>query len=502
MNTKVLRLLLVEDSENDAILILAALKLSGYKLESERVYTADTMRQALRQKSWDVIICDYKIPRFGAHEALKILSETGIDIPFIVVSGAIGESTAVEVMRAGAADYLMKDNLLRLTPAIEREIKDAKNRTERRRAQELSSRLGRIIDNSPNEIYVFNADTLQVIQANKGAMQNSAYAWDNLQQLLLYDLAPELSSEKFIELTQDLYNEKRDMITCMMMIRNRDGSLYPAEVNLSLSRAENPPVLLAVIQNISERKQAEEALLAFAQHLEHSNQELQSFVHIASHDLQEPLRKVQLFSSRIEEKYADLLDADGKEYIRRMQNAVQRMQTMISDLLKYARLSASENQQFEPVDLNELLQGVIEDLEVHIEQVKGTLYLDPLPVILAYPIQMYQLFQNLLSNALKYHHPDIPPIIKLTCKRLSTKIYISVEDNGIGFRTENSERIFGLFQRLHGHDEYQGNGIGLAVCRKIMDNHGGTIYAESEVGQGAKFIITLPASALLKPLTE
>lgn len=495
MTARVLRLLLVEDSENDALLISLAIKSGGYTLISKRVFTADAMREALEQQVWDVIICDYKIPKFGAHEALKILADTGLDIPFIVVSGAIGESTAVEMMRAGAHDYLMKDNLLRLIPAIERELKDVKNRAERRRAQELSLRLGRILDNSPNEIYVFNANTLQLLQANKGAVQNSAYDWDKLQHMVLYEIAPELTEERFAELRQQLSEDKQDRIVFEMNMRRRDSSIYPVEVILSLSPAENPPVLVAIMQDISERKRVEEELLAFAQRLERSNRELQSFSHIASHDLQEPLRKVQLFSSRIEEKYADLLDADGKEYINRMQNAVQRMQTMISDLLKYARLS-DENQQLELVDLNLVLQEVLSDLEVQIEQVRGTVELEPLPTIPAYPIQMYQLFQNLISNALKYHRPDVPPIVRIYCHYYPKKCVIVVEDNGIGIPSENREQIFGFFQRLHGRNQYQGNGIGLAICRKIVTNHAGTIHAEGDEGKGSRFVVGLPIPTL------
>lgn len=496
MTGKLLRLLLVEDSENDALLITSTIKLAGYQIISERVYTGLSMRESLAKNAWDVIIADYKIPRFGAHEALQILHHTGLDIPFIVVSGAIGESTAVEMMRAGAHDYLMKDNLLRLIPAIERELKDAKNRAERRRAEELSSRLGRIVDKSPNEIYVFNAQSLQLLQANKGALQNSGYSWETLQSMILYDLAPELSPEKFTEFTQNLYLEHQESIVCEILIRRRDGTVYPAEVILSFSRAENPPVLLAIMQDITERKQVQEELLAFAQRLERSNNELQSFAHIASHDLQEPLRKVQLFSNRIEEKYADLLDENGKEYIQRMQNAVQRMQTMISDLLKYARLSGSENQQLELVDLNAVLQEVISDLEVQIEQVGGTIQFEPLPIIPAYPIQMYQLFQNLLSNALKYHRPDVPPFVKVSCHYQPKKMQITFEDNGIGIPSESHERIFGFFHRLHGRNEYEGNGIGLAICRKIMDNHAGTIHVESVEGQGCRFIVLLPLPTL------
>jgi PAS domain S-box-containing protein len=495
MTSRILRLLLVEDSENDALLITLAVKSGGYKLYSKRVFTAIAMQEALETASWDAVICDYKIPGFGALEALKLLNSRSVDIPFIVVSGAIGESTAVEMMRAGAHDYLMKDNLLRLVPAIEREMKEAKNRAEIRRAQEMSSRLGRILDNSPNEIYVFNANTLQLIQANKGALQNAIHDWETLQKMIFYELAPDLSPERFKELSADLYAGRQDTVVFEMMMRHSDGSPYPVEVRLSISQAENPPVLVAIMQDISQRKHDEEELLAFAQRLERSNQELQSFTHVASHDLQEPLRKVQLFSSRIEEKYRDLLDEDGKEYINRMQSAVQRMQTMINDLLKYAHIS-SETQQFELVDLNATLQEVIMDLELQIENVQGTIEADPLPIVPAYPSQMYQLFQNLLSNALKYHRPNVPPVVRISCEYLPRKCSISVEDNGIGFSKEHSERIFGFFQRLHGRNEYQGNGIGLAICRKIVANHAGSIQAESQEGKGSKFVVTLPIPTL------
>ena len=492
MSTKLLRLLLVEDSENDALLILSELKSYGYETHHQRVYTEEAMRQALNNHTWDVVIADYKIPRFGALEALKILHETGIDMPFIVVSGAIGERTAVETMRAGAHDYLMKDNLTRLLPAIEREMKEAKNRAERRHAQELSSRLGRIVENSPSEIYVFNAETLHLVQINKGALRNSGYSREESQLMCFFDFSPDLSPDKLSELTTELYRGRQDSIICELNMRRKDETVYPAEAILSYSRAENPPVLLAIMQDISQRKAAEAELRATAQRLERSNKELQSFAHIASHDLQEPLRKVQLFSNRIENKYAVLLDETGKEYIQRMQNAVQRMQTMISDLLKYARLSANEPQPMERVNLNSVLREVLSNLELQIEQVNGSIQLENLPTIPAYPFQMIQLFQNLLSNALKYHHPHKAPFVKVYCNYQSTRLEIVVEDNGIGIPADRREHIFGFFQRLHSRDEYEGNGIGLAICRKIMDNHAGSIRVESKENQGSRFILSFP----------
>jgi len=285
-------------------------------------------------------------------------------------------------------------------------------------------------------------------------------------------------------------------------------------------------------RDITERKRTEEELKTFARKLEQSNRELQDFASVASHDLQEPLRKVQAFGDRLKAKCGNTLGEEGGDYLERMQNAARRMQTLINDLLTFSRVT-TRAQPFVPVNLTQVVQEVLSDLEVRIEQEGGQIEVSDLPIIDADPTQMRQLLQNLIGNALKFHQAGTAPVIKLrsqfprqeseisrSCLRQtvyvgwakdstllssppipdthflvspqSTKCQIIVEDNGIGFDEKYLDRIFTVFQRLHGRTEYEGSGIGLAVCRKIVQRHGGSITAKSTPGQGTTFVVTLP----------
>ena len=253
--------------------------------------------------------------------------------------------------------------------------------------------------------------------------------------------------------------------------------------------------VIGLISDVTQRKNDEQELHANAIRLEQSNRELQDFAFVASHDLQEPLRKIQAFGDRLKTKYGAALDETGLDYLARMQNAAARMQVLINDLLSFSRIS-SKAKPFEQVDLQEVANAVVSDLEIRIEQTGARVDIDPLPIIDADPTQMRQLIQNLLSNALKFQQADVKPHIKITAERVKNDAglcEIIVSDNGIGFEEKYLDRIFTLFQRLHGRSEYEGTGVGLAVCRKIVERHGGQITAQSAPQQGAKFIISLPS---------
>jgi PAS domain S-box-containing protein len=231
--------------------------------------------------------------------------------------------------------------------------------------------------------------------------------------------------------------------------------------------------------------------------LEQSNRELQDFASVASHDLQEPLRKVQAFGDRLKTVAAEVLDAQARDYLDRMLNASKRMKSLIDDLLRFARVT-SQAQPFLPVDLNRVTREVLCDLEVRIAETNALLEVGELPTIDADEVQMRQLLQNLLGNALKFHQPGKPPVVRVfaeTADAISAAdglCRLNVEDNGIGFEEKYLDRIFTVFQRLHGRAEYEGTGVGLAICRKITQRHGGDITAKSAPGQGASFKITLP----------
>ena len=243
--------------------------------------------------------------------------------------------------------------------------------------------------------------------------------------------------------------------------------------------------------DITDRKLAEQKLQKILEELERSNKELEQFAYIASHDLQEPLRKIQAFGDRLQKKYKVELEEQGQDYLVRMMNASKRMQTLINDLLRYSRVT-TQAKPFEKVDLAETLKEVADDFQFRIQETNGRLESGELPIIYADPMQIRQLLQNLIDNSLKFYKNDVPPVVKVHGKIVDGLCKLFVEDNGIGFEERHRDRIFTIFQRLHGRLEYEGTGIGLAVCRKITERHGGEITAKSKPGQGSTFIITLP----------
>lgn len=225
--------------------------------------------------------------------------------------------------------------------------------------------------------------------------------------------------------------------------------------------------------------------------LEASNQELEQFAYIASHDLQEPLRKIQAFASRLARKHGAAIGADGLHSLERMQDSASRMQTLIQDLLAYSRVGGSPKD-FSEVDLNRVVAEVVADLENLIERKAGQISAAPLPVVMGNPVQLRQLLQNLVSNGLKFAKTEVPPVVTISAQRDAQQLRLVVQDNGVGFDSSYAEKIFGIFQRLHKRDEVEGTGIGLAVVRKIAERHGGHIEAAAVVGEGATFTVTLP----------
>jgi light-regulated signal transduction histidine kinase (bacteriophytochrome) len=259
---------------------------------------------------------------------------------------------------------------------------------------------------------------------------------------------------------------------------------------------------LGTCTDIHERKRTEDHLRASTAKLLQSNRELEDFATVASHDLQEPLRKIQAFAACLREEQSDALNAEGRNYLDRIQNAANRMATLVSDLLEFSRVS-SKGKPFLPVNLNEVIAGVVSDLEARLAQTGGRVEIENLPTVASDSVQMRQLLQNLIGNGLKFHRTDLAPVVRVSAEIVDTPdthgrtrpggtCRISVADNGIGFDEKYLDRIFTIFQRLHGRGEYEGTGIGLAVCRRIVERHGGTLTARSKPGQGATFIITLP----------
>jgi signal transduction histidine kinase len=362
-----LRALLVEDNPLDVQLILRALRQSGFEVQSTVVQDEAAFVRALHAHNPEVVLADFNLPTWKGMETLQVIRSEGLDIPVIVVSGALGDVSAVECIKKGATDYVLKDGLVRLPESVRRALEEKHERQLRRQAEEDA--------------------------ASKTA-----------------DLA-------------------------------------------------------------------------------RSNADLEQFAYVASHDLQEPLRMVAAYTQLLAERYQGKLDENADKYIGYAQEGALRMQVLIQDLLAFSRVGRKEASS--RIDCNAVMHDVLQVLSPSIEESGGTVSYSNLPEIWADNTQIGQLFQNLIANALKFHSKE-PPVVSLEAEAKGGEWLFSVRDNGIGIASENADGIFAVFQRLHARSEYPGNGIGLAICKKIVERYGGKIWVESQPGSGSTFRFTMP----------
>jgi signal transduction histidine kinase len=363
-----LRVLHVEDNEMDAELVAQALRKGGFSASIVVVQAEAEFERQLLAHHPDIVIADYNLPQWKGMEALEVLKRAGLDLPLILVSGALGDITAVECINRGATDYVLKDGLARLPEAI-------------RRA---------------------------------------------LQEKLLLRL----------------------------------------------------------------RRQAEEDLAQKVEELARSNAELEQFAYVASHDLQEPLRMVAAYTQLLGERYRGKLDENADKFIGYASEGALRMQTLIRDLLAFSR-AGREGSIYKSVDCGAAMVEVMITMGPAIQESGAAVTCAELPTVWSNRTQVTQLFQNLIGNALKFRGEE-PPVISIFAEKTGDEWLFSVKDNGIGIAPEYVENIFVVFQRLHGRAEYAGNGIGLSICKKIVERNGGKIWVESGVGQGCLFKFTLP----------
>lgn len=327
--------------------------------------------------------------------------------------------------------------------------------------------------------------------------------WSERYSLFLADgVTPHPSGE--LPLVRAMHGESVDAQTVFVKrTDSRRGAWLSVSARPVLDSGGTVTGAVAVFHDITGERLATERLQRFALQLERSNRDLEDFASVTSHDLQEPLRKIEAFAQLLLQDFGETFAPEAREYVDRMRGSARRLQSLIGDLLRFSRIS-KEGDQFAPVDLTQIVRDVVGDLDMRVKQVGATIELGDLPVLDADPTQIYLLFQNLIGNALKFHRPGKAPRIRVHGRVLvapasageSTSLAglceVAVEDNGIGFPPEQQERMFSIFQRLHNRAQYEGSGIGLAICRRIAERHGGTIAAHGHPGEGATFVVTLP----------
>ncbi len=404
-----------------------------------------------------------------------------------------------KIIRNSAVPFFSDRHRLLGVVVLNEDITEYQHALEALRASEV--RLRRLVESTLIAVNYSEADGT-ISEANDAYLRMLGYTRKDLQmgQINWRKVTP----PEYLDLDEVAIEEAKEQGYCNPYEKEyirADGSRVPVLIGFAQVEGMSGDYVCFMV-DLTERKQSEKALREYMAQLERSNQDLEDFAFIASHDLQEPLRKVNAFSALLLENYGDTLQREGCDYIKRMQDAALRMKAMLNDLLEYSRVS-TRSQSFSKVDLNRIVREVLADLEVSIEQNEAQITIDPLPVIQGDPLQMRQLIQNLLSNALKFHHPGVPPQVHVYAQemapfdldpesQLQQMVQFCVQDNGIGFDEQHIERIFHPFQRLQGLSEYEGSGIGLAICRKIAERHGGYITARSTPGDGSIFIVGLP----------
>jgi PAS domain S-box-containing protein len=363
--------------------------------------------------------------------------------------------------------------------------------TERKKAEE-ALRLSNIYNRSLIEASLDPLVTIghdgKITDVNEATELVTGYSRDELigADFTNYFTEPEKAKKGYQEVFREGY-----VSDYALEIRHKNGRIIPVLYNASVYRDESGEVIgvFAAARDITERKKAEEILKLKLEELARSNAELEQFAYVASHDLQEPLRMITSYLQLLQRRYQGKLDEKADKYIYYAVDGASRMQILINDLLEFSRVTTRAKEP-EPTDCEFILDQVLSNLDLYIEDNKATVSHDPLPEAMADNTQLAQIFQNLIINGIKFHSEEVPKI-HISAEKKANEWLFSVKDNGIGIDPQYSEKIFEVFKRLHRKEEYPGTGIGLAICKKIIERHSGRIWVESELGKGSTFYFTI-----------
>lgn len=366
--------------------------------------------------------------------------------------------------------------------------------TERRQAEALLKasevRYRRLFETAQDGILILDAESGMIVDVNPFMINLLGFSYEQFQGKTIWDIGffkdiiP--NKEKFLELQGDEYIRYEDL-----PLETADGRMIDVEFISNVYEIAGEKIIQCNIRDITDRIRIENEHKYFTVELERSNEELQQFAYVASHDLQEPLRMITSYLQLLDHRYGDKLDEDAHDFINYAVNGASRLRSLIVGLLEYSRVRTHGNP-FKTVDLEKVIPGILKDLELQIREADAVIEYGELPLITGDESQISRLFQNLVQNGIKFRRKGVKPHIRISSEKKGSEYIFCVKDTGIGIEKQYFERIFIIFQRLHSSDEYPGTGIGLSLCKKIVERHGGEIRVESELGEGSSFYFTIP----------
>ena len=348
-----------------------------------------------------------------------------------------------------------------------------------------------LAEQSPDSLVVVDVDGRIIYQSPSTGL--FGFESDEIEGTVSFDFVHPDDLPRVLESFAEVVQRPGTTGSLECRTKHPDGTWHYAQA-VAMNCLDNPAVegIIVTARDITERKKTEEMLARYAAELTRSNEDLEQFAYVASHDLQEPLRMVGSYVQLLQKRYEGQLDSDADDFIHYAVDGVTRMQALINGLLAYSRVT-TRGKEFEPVDCKAVLDRVLANLQMAVEDSGAVVTYDPLPKVMADELQLSQVFQNLIGNALKFRGEGAPRV-HVSAERQANEWVFSVRDNGIGFEQQYAERVFAIFKRLHRDEQYPGTGIGLSLCKKIVERHGGCIWVESEVGHGTTFHFTVPAA--------